>query len=60
MELREAVPYVVAAYMGIWLAIVIYFLVIQGKLSALSKQLDALMKAIDKGTSKEAPEKVEV
>ncbi len=60
MEFREAVPYVVSAYMGIWLAIVIYFLMIQGKLTALGKQLDVLAKAVDKKATEEAAERVEV
>ncbi|MCL6472786.1 MAG: CcmD family protein [Firmicutes bacterium] len=48
MELREAIPYVVAAYMGIWVVLFAYVFVASSKISGLKKELDALTKAIEK------------
>ncbi|MCL5291618.1 MAG: CcmD family protein [Actinobacteria bacterium] len=58
MEFREAVPYVVSAYMGIWLAILVYLLVMQGKLTALGEQVKLLNKAVEKKSAEKEPETV--
>ncbi len=48
MEFKEAVPYVVAAYMGIWVVLFAYVFAVNNKLSGLKKELGALNKAFEK------------
>lgn len=48
MSFREAVPYVVAAYMGIWALLFVYLLVLGSRLSGLRREIDALTKTVEK------------
>lgn len=52
MEFKEAAPYVIGAYMGIWAVLIGYVLVINNKLSGLKKELDVLSKAFEKKANK--------
>ncbi|HEY3375086.1 MAG TPA: CcmD family protein [Candidatus Aquicultor sp.] len=46
--MKEDVPYVVAVYMGIWVVLLGYVVVVNNKLSGLKKELSALSKFIEK------------
>lgn len=52
MEFNEAVPYVVAAYMGIWVVLLGYVLSVNGKLSKINKELGVLGKTLEKKGNK--------
>ena len=40
MTLRDAVPYVAAAYLAVWVVILLYVAIIGRKLGRLERQLD--------------------
>lgn len=42
MTLRDAVPYVAAAYLAVWVVILLYVAIIGRKLGRLERQLDEL------------------
>ncbi len=42
MTLRDAVPYVAAAYFAVWIVILLYVAIIGRKLGRLERQLDEL------------------
>lgn len=42
MTLRDAVPYVAAAYLAVWVVILLYVTIIGRKLGRLERQLDEL------------------
>lgn len=44
----DNVSYVVMAYMGIWVVLLAYVLVVNNKLSGLKRELSALSKAFEK------------
>ncbi len=48
MEIKEALPYVAAAYMGIWVVLLGYVFVLNNRLSGVKKELGALSEALDK------------
>ncbi len=48
MQLKQAVPYVVAAYMGIWVVLFVYMFIVNNRLSRLKKELSVLSKAFEK------------
>jgi CcmD family protein len=48
MGIKEALPYVVCAYMGIWVVLFGYVFVTNNRLSGVSKELGALSEAFQK------------
>jgi len=48
MEFREAWPFVLGAYMGIWAILLVYVLVLQSKLSGVKRELSSLSKAVER------------
>ncbi|HZD60569.1 MAG TPA: CcmD family protein [Anaerolineae bacterium] len=48
MEFKNAWPFVVGAYMGIWTVLFIYVVVMQSKLSGIKKELALLGKALER------------
>lgn len=60
MDFETALPYLIAVYIGIWAGVLAYLFLLQGKISNLNKQVDALSKAVEKKTAKEEPKTVSV
>ena len=56
VSLETAIPYVAAAYIGIWVVLFGYLISLGGKLSSLRRQVDALSDAVKskKGTAETA------
>ncbi len=54
VSLETAIPYVAAAYIGIWVLLFGYLITLGGKLSSLRRQLDALSDVVKK-PKKSAP-----
>lgn len=52
MSFQQALPYLITVYIGIWLGLFVYLLVIQGKLSSLRKQVEVLNRAVEKQSPK--------
>jgi CcmD family protein len=52
VSLETAVPYVAAAYIGIWVILFGYLIALGGKLSGLRRQVDALSDAVKSRTAK--------
>jgi CcmD family protein len=50
MELSEAVKYVAAAYLVVWLAILVYLLLIGQKVGRLERDLDRLEAQVERGS----------
>jgi CcmD family protein len=50
VSLETAIPYVAAAYIGIWVILFGYLVSLSGKLAGLRRQIDALTDAV-KGRS---------
>ncbi|MEW6184007.1 MAG: CcmD family protein [Bacillota bacterium] len=48
MGFNEALPYVVGAYMGIWVVLLGYVTVLNNRLSKVKKELGALSEAFEK------------
>lgn len=51
MEFKEAWPFILGAYMGIWAILLIYVLVLQSKLSGIKRELSSLSKAVERKAS---------
>jgi len=47
VSLQTAIPYVAAAYIGIWLVLFAYLVTLNGRLSGLRMQVEALAEAIN-------------
>ncbi|MBE0446837.1 MAG: hypothetical protein IBX64_01815 [Actinobacteria bacterium] len=48
MEFKEAWPFVIGVYMGIWVVLLIYVVMVQNKLSGVKRELTLLVKALEK------------
>lgn len=48
VPLENAIPYVAAAYIGIWVIFFAYLLVLGGKLSGLRRQVEALTEEVER------------
>ncbi len=60
VSLETAIPYVAAAYIGIWVVLFGYLITLGGKLSTLRRQVDALSDAVkSKKRNAETAAKVE-
>jgi len=46
--MNEQLPYVIAVYMGIWVGLLAYVLVMSNRLSNLKKELTVLNRAVEK------------
>lgn len=51
MEFSQAWPYVVAVYIGIWLILVVYLVVVSFKVARLRKELEAVQRAFREKSS---------
>ena len=59
VSLETAIPYVAAAYVGIWVILFGYLVSLGGKLAGLRRQVDALADAVKaKGPSEKTKAKV--
>ena len=59
VSLATAIPYVAAAYIGIWVILFGYLVSLGGKLAGLRRQVDALADAVKaKGPSEKTKAKV--
>ena len=59
VSLATAIPYVAAAYVGIWVILFGYLISLGSKLSGLRRQIDALADAVKvKGSSDKTESKV--
>ncbi|MEW6172471.1 MAG: CcmD family protein [Bacillota bacterium] len=52
MGIKEALPYVVGAYMGIWVVLLGYVFIMNNRLSGVKKELGALSEALEKRSRK--------
>ena len=60
VSLETAIPYVAAAYIGIWVVLFGYLITLGGKLSSLRRQVEALSEAVkSKKRTAETAAKVE-
>ena len=57
VSLATAIPYVAAAYIGIWVILFGYLVSLGGKLSGLRRQVDVLADAVK---AKSSPDKAKV
>lgn len=53
VSLATAIPYVAAAYIGIWGVLFVYLLVLGGRVSGLRRQIVALTDAVEAKAKKE-------
>jgi len=51
MEFKEAWPFILGAYMGIWAILLVYVLVLQSKLSGVKRELESLSKVMERKVS---------
>jgi CcmD family protein len=56
MEFREAVPFVVAVYMGIWVVLFVFVVLLHSRLSRLLEEVKVLTRVVEKQTGKGAVE----
>ena len=55
VSLETAIPYVAAAYIGIWVVLFGYLVSLGGKLAGLRRQVDALAEAVKAKSPSEKP-----
>lgn len=51
MEFEQAWPYVIAVYIGIWLILVIYLVILGSKVAGLRKELGVVKQALEEKSS---------
>jgi len=48
MEFNEAWPFVIGTYLGIWVVLFVYVVMMQSKLSSIKKEISSLSKALER------------
>jgi hypothetical protein len=56
MEFKEAMPFVVAAYMGIWVVLFTFVVLLYSRLSRLLEEVRVLTRVVERQTEKAAVE----
>lgn len=56
MDFETALPYLICAYVGIWLAVLVYLVAVQRNIRGLFAKADSLGKAIEKRNTARTPE----
>ena len=48
MGIKESLPYILAAYIGIWVILFAYVILMQNKLAGIKKELASLGRVLDR------------